>query len=189
MVVERVGVAEELVVPGDAIDGRRLRDEVPQVATHLGQRAPLAGVDAPFRGRPQVLELGRDRQGRVVVHLAVEQRCETFGEREEVAGMSDPCPVGLAGLSEPVDPELAERLQQPVAAPAGLVDDERAVHQPGDAVHDVAMLRVGGQPPPPREKRPGEDGEAPEDALRYRLTGRTTMTPPRTASVPLLGAT
>ena len=79
--------------------------------------------------------------------------------------MSGPCRVGLAGLGEPVDPELAERLQQPVAAPAGLVEDERAVHQPGDAVHDVAMVRVGDGLRRLERKRSREHGEAPEDAL------------------------
>ena len=59
LVVEHVGVVQQLLVPGGAVRGGVLDEEVPEGVAHGGELGPVSCLYAPVRGGPEVVGLGQ----------------------------------------------------------------------------------------------------------------------------------
>ena len=135
----------------------------------------LAGLVQPRQRRPHVVQLGV-QAGRHPVELRREQpRDRRFDHRQDVGGVRVLAPSLLAARRQPLQPELADRFQHPVArlfrlrATDGLHD--ALLDQRRDAVERVepAVAHAGDRFGPRKVETASEDGQAAEEPLLSRV--------------------
>ena len=134
------------------MNGRRHRCEV----------GPLFGVGAPLGGGAEVVHLEFECLDRCAVLGSEQPRRAPLGQPEEPFRMASTDEVRLCGVGEAVVPELSQRLQEPIAIRARLVDHQRPVDQPDDTTHGIDITvaddRLGGS----EVERAGEHRQPPE---------------------------
>jgi hypothetical protein len=146
-------VAVEMPVPPEGFD-------------HSEGDLALVVRDSPCHRGPKVLVFGRQAFHHLKESGFAQLRLRRLGEIQEVQGMATPNDIRLIVLLQPLQPELADRLEQVEADPTGLV--RPSAHQAGveqrlEAIQqcdaDVAMWIADGLRGLQREPS-GEHGQA-----------------------------